>query len=59
MLKQWFSTLEQSATSAIEYTEQCADRAAAKAVDSLSVLPDSAYKRALEMLATFSVQRDH
>ena len=47
------------ATSAIEYTEQCADRAAAKAVDSLSVLPYSAYKRALEMLATFSVQRDH
>jgi len=47
------------ATKAIEYTEQCADRAAAKAIASLSVLPDSEYKTALESLARFSVQRDH
>ena len=47
------------ATQAIEYTEQCADRAAAKAIGSLAVLPDSEYKRALELLARFSVQRDH
>ena len=47
------------ATRAIEYTEACAERAAAKAIDSLSVLPESAYKNALEQLARFSVQRDH
>ncbi len=47
------------ATHAIEYTEQCADRAAAKAIESLQCLPDSEYKRALETLARFSVQRDH
>ncbi|WP_347987256.1 polyprenyl synthetase family protein [Methylomonas sp. AM2-LC] len=47
------------ATNAIEYTEQCAERAAAKAIASLAVLPDSDYKTALELLARFSVQRDH
>ena len=47
------------ATKAIEYTELCADRAAAKAIDSLKCLPDSQYKSALEQLAHFSVQRDH
>jgi octaprenyl-diphosphate synthase len=47
------------ATNAIEYTEKCADEAAAKAIASLSCLPDSDYKRALEQLARFSVQRDH
>lgn len=47
------------ATQAIEYTEQCAERAAAKAIESLSGLPDSEYKSALELLARFSVQRDH
>lgn len=47
------------ATHAIEYTEQCADRAAEKAIDSLACLPDSEYKRALETLARFSVQRDY
>jgi octaprenyl-diphosphate synthase len=47
------------ATNAIEYTEKCADEAAAKAIASLSSLPDSDYKRALEQLARFSVQRDH
>lgn len=47
------------ATNAIEYTEQCADNAAAKAVAALNCLPDSQYKSALEQLAQFSVQRDH
>lgn len=47
------------ATNAIEYTEQCADRAAEKAIAALQCLPDSAYKTALEQLARFSVQRDH
>lgn len=47
------------ATNAIEYTEKCADEAAAKAIASLNCLPDSDYKLALEQLARFSVQRDH
>jgi octaprenyl-diphosphate synthase len=47
------------ATNAIEYTEQCADRAADKAIAALECLPDSPYKSALEQLAHFSVQRDH
>lgn len=47
------------ATRAIEYTEQCADRAAANAIESLACLPDSEFKRALETLARFSVQRDY
>lgn len=47
------------ATNAIEYTEQCAERAAAKAIESLQCLPESDYKSALEQLARFSVQRDH
>ena len=47
------------ATNAIEYTEQCAEQAAAKAIASLQCLPDSEYKTALEELARFSVQRDH
>lgn len=47
------------ATNAIEYTEQCAKQAAAKAIDALQCLPKSEYKTALEQLARFSVQRDH
>lgn len=47
------------ATNSIEYTEQCADEAAAKAIAAVSILPDSAYRQALEALARFSVQRDH
>lgn len=47
------------ATNAIEYTEQCADRAAEQAIAALQCLPDSDYKTALEQLAHFSVQRDH
>lgn len=47
------------ATNAIEYTEQCADRAAAQAIAALQCLPESAYKQALITLAHFSVQRDY
>jgi octaprenyl-diphosphate synthase len=47
------------ATQAIEYTEQCAERAAARAIDSLNCLADSEYKRALISLARFSVQREY
>jgi octaprenyl-diphosphate synthase len=47
------------ATNAIQYTEQCADRAAAQAIAALQCLPDSEYKQALEELARFSVQRSH
>lgn len=47
------------ATNAIEYTEQCAQKAAEKAIAALTCLPDSKYKTALEQLARFSVQRDH
>ncbi len=46
-------------TKAIEYTEQCAEEAAQKAIDALACLPDSEYKSALAALARFSVQRDH
>ncbi len=46
-------------TRAIEYTEQCADTAAQKAIDAIAILPDSDYKTALQQLALFSVQRDH
>ncbi len=47
------------ATNAIEYTERCADDAAQKAINALDCLPDSVYKQALELLARFSVQRNH
>jgi len=47
------------ATNAIEYTEQCADIAAEKAIAALGRLADSHYKTALEQLAHFAVQRDH
>ncbi|KAF3977060.1 MAG: octaprenyl diphosphate synthase [Methylococcales symbiont of Iophon sp. n. MRB-2018] len=46
-------------TKALEYTEKCADEAAQKAIDALSILPDSSSKEALIALAQFSVQRDH
>jgi len=44
---------------ALEYTEKCADEAAQKAINALSVLEDSVYKEALIDLARFSVQRDY
>lgn len=46
-------------TQAIAYTEQKADEAAQKAIDALSVLPESEYKEALILLARFSVQRNY
>ena len=46
-------------TQAITYTEQRADEEAEKAIDALSVLPDSEYKTALIQLAKFSVQRNY
>jgi octaprenyl-diphosphate synthase len=46
-------------TKAIDYTEQRADQEAQKAIDALSVLPDSEYKEALTLLAKFSVQRNY
>lgn len=46
-------------TSAIEYTEQCAENAAQKAINALDCLPESEFKQALQSLARFSVQRDY
>jgi octaprenyl-diphosphate synthase len=46
-------------TQAILYTEQRADEAAQKAINSLRVLPESEYKNALILLAKFSVQRNY
>ena len=46
-------------TQAIAYTEQRADEEAEKAIQSLAILEDSAYKEALVMLAKFSVQRNY
>ena len=44
-------------TGALEYTESIAVREANLAIEQLSHLPESEYKRALESLAHFSVQR--
>lgn len=46
-------------TKAIDYTEQRADEEAQKAINALTVLPDSEYKQALILLANFSVQRNY
>lgn len=46
-------------TQAIAYTEQRADEEAQKAIDALTVLPESDYKDALTLLAKFSVQRSY
>lgn len=46
-------------TKAIKYTEKCANEAAQKAINALSVLQPSKYKEALIALAQFSVQRDY
>ncbi len=46
-------------TKAIDYTEQRADEEAQKAINALTVLPDSEYKQALTLLAKFSVQRNY
>jgi octaprenyl-diphosphate synthase len=46
-------------TKAIDYTEARADEEAKKAIDSLSILPESDYKNALILLAKFAVQRNY
>ncbi len=46
-------------TQAIDYTEARADEEAQKAIDSLSILPESDYKNALILLAKFAVQRNY
>ncbi|MDN3517443.1 octaprenyl diphosphate synthase [Aquisalimonas lutea] len=46
-------------TGAITYTRALADEAAQKAIDSLGCLPESPYRRSMEALARFSVERDH
>lgn len=45
------------ATDSIQYTRQRAEAEAQRAVQSLSVLPDSPYRQAMEALARFSVGR--
>ena len=46
-------------TQAITYTEQRADEEAQKAIDALTILPESDYKNALILLAKFAVQRNY
>lgn len=46
-------------TGAIAYTSRSAKREADKAVESLSILPDSPYKDAMTALARFSVERTY
>jgi octaprenyl-diphosphate synthase len=46
-------------TGAIKYTEQTARTEADKAIECLSVLPDTIYKEALHALAEFSVNRTY
>jgi len=46
-------------TKAIEYTEQRANEEAGKAINALHNLTDSKYKKALILLAKFSVQRNY
>ena len=46
-------------TGALEYTEQTARSEAGKAIECLSVLPDTTYKEALHALAEFSVNRTY
>jgi len=47
------------ATDAIAYTSRRATEEADKAINALSVLPESVYKEALIQLARFSVERSH
>ena len=46
-------------TQAIEYTKQIAAAEVDCALTALSVLPDSIYKKALQDLAHYAIQRDH
>ena len=45
-------------TKALEYTVQRAQDEAQKAIDAISILPDSPYKQALEQLARLAVERE-
>ena len=45
------------ATGALEYTTQCAQDAADRAIAAIETIPDSDYKQALTAIADFSVQR--
>jgi octaprenyl-diphosphate synthase len=46
-------------TKAIDYTADAARAEARLAIEALAVLPDSAYKQALQYLAEFSIDRKH
>ena len=46
-------------TGSLEYTAAFADKEAKKAVDALSILPNSDYKQAMQQLALFSIQRSY
>ncbi len=46
-------------TKALEYTEEVAKKEVQKAIDSLSCLPASTHKEALETLARFSLERSY
>jgi len=46
-------------TGAIEYTEKRADEEAQKAINALTLIPDSPYKQAMMQLAIFSVERNY
>lgn len=46
-------------TGAIAYTASLAQSEARKAIEALSIIPDSPYKRALQQLAHFSVNRSY
>jgi len=46
-------------TGSLEYTAAFADKEAQKAIDALSILPNSDYKKAMEQLALFSIQRNY
>lgn len=43
----------------LEYTDNIAQQEAQKAIDAISILPDSEYKTALESLALISVKREY
>ncbi len=44
---------------AIEYTIDAAEHAVTEAIDTLSILPDTPYREALEALARFTLKRTH
>lgn len=46
-------------TGSLDYTAKFADKEAERAIEALSILPDSKYKDAMEQLALFSIQRSY